>query len=112
MKRFETTLAVDHVDLSVDEAEVRGLLGPNGAGKTTLLRLLFGLVRADAGSVELFGRPLDAADPASLDGVSGFVEDPDLLPLPLGTRESRAARGAGRAGGRGVASTRCSSVSG
>ena len=84
MKRFETTLAVDRVDLSVDEAEVRGLLGPNGAGKTTLLRLLFGLIRADAGSVELFGRPLDPADPASLDGVSGFVEDPTFYPYLSG----------------------------
>jgi ABC-2 type transport system ATP-binding protein len=84
VKRFETTLAIDHVDLSVDEAEVRGLLGPNGAGKTTLLRLLFGLVRADAGSVELFGRPLDPADPGSLDGVSGFVEDPAFYPYLSG----------------------------
>jgi ABC-2 type transport system ATP-binding protein len=84
VKRFETTLAVDRVDLSVDEAEVRGLLGPNGAGKTTLLRLLFGLVRADAGSVELFGRRLDPADPASLDGVSGFVEDPTFYPYLSG----------------------------
>ncbi|HEY1590875.1 MAG TPA: ABC transporter ATP-binding protein [Solirubrobacteraceae bacterium] len=80
MKRFESTVAVDHVDLSVREGEVHGLLGPNGAGKTTLLRLLFGLVSADAGSVELFGRPLDPADPASLEGVSGFVENPTFYP--------------------------------
>ena len=80
MKRFESTVAVDHVDLSVREGEVHGLLGPNGAGKTTLLRLLFGLVSADAGSIELFGRPLDPADPASLEGVSGFVENPTFYP--------------------------------
>ena len=49
VKRFETTTAVDGVDLLVEEGEVRGLLGPNGAGKTTLLRLLFGLVAPDAG---------------------------------------------------------------
>jgi ABC-type glutathione transport system ATPase component len=40
VKRFERTLAVDHVDLEVHPGEVRGLLGPNGAGKTTLLRML------------------------------------------------------------------------
>jgi ABC-2 type transport system ATP-binding protein len=84
VKRFETTCAVDHVDLSVAEGQVHGLLGPNGAGKTTLLRLLFGLVRADEGSVELFGRRLDPTDPSSLDGVSGFVEDPTFYPYLSG----------------------------
>ena len=44
---------------SLGEGEVRGLLGPNGAGKTTLLRMLLGLVRADGGTIELFGRRLD-----------------------------------------------------
>jgi len=83
-KRFETAVALDGVDLRVDEGEVRGLLGPNGAGKTTLLRILFGLVRPDAGSVELFGRSLDPADPLSLDGVSGFVEDPSFYPYLSG----------------------------
>jgi ABC-2 type transport system ATP-binding protein len=80
VKRFETTCAVDHVDLGVEEGEVRGLLGPNGAGKTTLLRLLFGLLRADQGSVELFGRTLEGPDAVLPDGVAGFVEDPSFYP--------------------------------
>ena len=76
VKRFETTTAVDGVDLVVEEGEVRGLLGPNGAGKTTLLRLLFGLVAPDEGNVELFGRPLGTSEAINLDGVAGFVEEP------------------------------------
>ena len=80
VKRFEDTLAVDHVDLDVHPGEVRGLLGPNGAGKTTLLRMLFGLVAPDAGSIELFGRPLNPSDRLPLDGVAGFVEDPSFYP--------------------------------
>jgi ABC-2 type transport system ATP-binding protein len=80
VKRFETTVAVDRVDLVVEEGEVRGLLGPNGAGKTTLLRLLFGLVAADEGSVELFERPLGGAESINLDGVAGFVEEPTFYP--------------------------------
>jgi ABC-2 type transport system ATP-binding protein len=80
VKRFDTTCALDGVDLSVDHGEVRGLLGPNGAGKTTLLRILFGLVRPDAGAVELFDRPLDVSAPGALAGVAGFVEDPSFYP--------------------------------
>jgi ABC-2 type transport system ATP-binding protein len=84
VKRFETTCAVDDVDLSVAEGQVLGLLGPNGAGKTTLLRMLFGLVRADAGSIALFGRPLHEGDSGALDGVAGFVEEPSFYPYLSG----------------------------
>lgn len=84
VKRFGQTCALDGVDLAVDEGEVRGLLGPNGAGKTTLLRILFGLVAPDAGSVELFGRAVDAGAPDALRGVAGFVEDPSFYPYLTG----------------------------
>jgi ABC-2 type transport system ATP-binding protein len=84
VKRFESTCAVDGVDLLVGEGEVRGLLGPNGAGKTTLLRLLFGLLAPDAGDVELLGRPLGATENVSLEGVAGFVEEPAFYPYLSG----------------------------
>jgi ABC-2 type transport system ATP-binding protein len=84
VKRFDTTCALDGVDLVVHEGEVRGLLGPNGAGKTTLLRVLFGLLAPDAGEIELLGRPLGAIDAACLDGVAGFVEDPTFYPYLSG----------------------------
>jgi ABC-2 type transport system ATP-binding protein len=84
VKHFETTCALDAVDLVVEEGETRGLLGPNGAGKTTLLRILFGLVRPDAGSVELFGRGLSLTNTAALEGVSGFVEEPSFYPYLSG----------------------------
>lgn len=83
-KRFAHTVALEGVDLVIDEGEVRGLLGPNGAGKTTLLRILFGLITPDAGSVELFGRTLDIATAGALDGVAGFVEDPSFYPYLSG----------------------------
>jgi ABC-2 type transport system ATP-binding protein len=77
-KRFDAICAVDAVDLECGAGEVHGLLGPNGAGKTTLLRMLLGLVRPDAGSIELLGHPL--TDPRRLDGVAGFVEEPSFYP--------------------------------
>jgi ABC-2 type transport system ATP-binding protein len=79
-KRFEDTCAVDGVDLTVDEGEVRGLLGPNGAGKTTLLRMLLGLVRPDEGTIELFDHGPAGPHAHALDGVAGFVEEPCFYP--------------------------------
>jgi ABC-2 type transport system ATP-binding protein len=55
LKRFGTTVALDGLDLTVQTGEVHGFLGPNGAGKTTTIRVLLGLLRTDAGRVELLG---------------------------------------------------------
>ena len=54
-KSFGSTKALDGLDLAVTTGEVHGFLGPNGAGKSTTIRVLLGLLRADAGSVRLFG---------------------------------------------------------
>ena len=55
-KNFGSTRALDGLDLSVNAGEVHGFLGPNGSGKTTTIRVLLGLLRADAGHVELLGK--------------------------------------------------------
>jgi ABC-2 type transport system ATP-binding protein len=55
VKTFGRTRALDGLELTVRSGEVHGFLGPNGAGKTTTIRVLLGLLRADAGRVELLG---------------------------------------------------------
>src|SRR5262245_14710265 len=55
-KRYGTTEAVRDVSWSVASGEMFGLIGPDGAGKTTTIRLICGLLRADAGSIRVFGR--------------------------------------------------------
>ncbi len=54
-KRFGALVALDAVDLAVEEGEFFGLLGPNGAGKTTLISIIAGLTRADSGRVAVMG---------------------------------------------------------
>ena len=79
-KRYGDLVAVDDVTLQVPPGAVYGVLGPNGAGKTTFLRMLFGLIRPDAGTIRVFGRTWAADGPAALDGVAGFVESPRFYP--------------------------------
>lgn len=55
VKRFGSTMALDHVDLDIRPGEILGLLGPNGAGKTTAIRALSGLIGVDSGAIEVFG---------------------------------------------------------
>ena len=54
-KRYGETLALDALELTVQEGEVYGYLGPNGAGKTTTIRLLLGLHRPTDGHAEVLG---------------------------------------------------------
>ncbi|MCK6209476.1 ABC transporter ATP-binding protein [Georgenia sp. EYE_87] len=62
VKTFGSTRALDGLDLAVERGEVHGFLGPNGAGKSTTMRVLLGLLRADGGTVALFGAdPWDEA---------------------------------------------------
>ncbi|HVL52371.1 MAG TPA: ABC transporter ATP-binding protein [Actinomycetota bacterium] len=55
-KRYGAGVAVDGVDLQVDEGSIYGLVGPNGAGKTTLLGLVSGLRRPTSGSLHVEAR--------------------------------------------------------
>ncbi|MBB3989235.1 ABC transporter ATP-binding protein [Croceicoccus naphthovorans] len=55
VKRFDGTLAVDGVDISVPAGSIFGILGPNGAGKTTTLRMLLGIIDPDSGTRRVLG---------------------------------------------------------
>jgi ABC-2 type transport system ATP-binding protein len=75
-KRFGARVAVDNVDLCVPRGSAFGYLGPNGAGKTTLIRMLLGLTRATAGTMQLLGRPVPTERAAALARVGAIVEEP------------------------------------
>jgi len=59
-KRYGTLIALDRVDLTVEEGEVFGFLGPNGAGKSTMLNILLDFVKPTHGSVSIFGHDCQA----------------------------------------------------
>jgi spermidine/putrescine transport system ATP-binding protein len=54
-KRFNTTTACNSIDLTVNEGEFFFILGPSGCGKSTLLKIIAGLLKQDAGNIELDG---------------------------------------------------------
>ncbi|MBW8075165.1 MULTISPECIES: ATP-binding cassette domain-containing protein [Metallibacterium] len=54
-KAFGKVQAVDGIDFTARDGAITGLLGPNGAGKTTTLRMLYTLMRPDAGSIAVDG---------------------------------------------------------
>jgi branched-chain amino acid transport system ATP-binding protein len=62
-KSFGGVEAVAGVSLALARGEIRALIGPNGAGKSTLFNVLAGQLRADAGAVELDGRPITGLPP-------------------------------------------------
>ena len=77
-RRFGEKVALDDVSLTVPDGSVFGLVGENGAGKTTLIKHVLGLLRAERGSVRVFGRD-PAADPVGVLARVGYLsEDADL----------------------------------
>jgi ABC-2 type transport system ATP-binding protein len=78
-RRFDSKTALDSVTLSMPRGAVYGLVGANGAGKTTLIKHILGLLRAQTGSVRVFG--LDpVADPVGVLSRIGYLSEENDLP--------------------------------
>ena len=77
-KVFGTTIALDNVDLRVEEGRILGLIGPNGAGKTTALNAILGLTSYD-GKLTVLGRDPWSAREELMCDVS-FIADVAVLP--------------------------------
>ena len=77
-KKFSTTLAVDNLNLNVDEGEVFGFLGPNGAGKTTTVRILTSLIAPTSGSAIVNGFQVGQQDTEIRRSVGILTEAPGM----------------------------------
>src|SRR5436309_11298515 len=78
-RHFGAKTALASVSLSMSRGAVYGLVGANGAGKTTLIKHILGLLRAESGSVRVFG--LDpVADPVAVLSRIGYLSEENDLP--------------------------------
>ena len=73
-------IVIRDLSLRVGEGEIVALTGPSGCGKTTILRLAVGLLRPDAGRINVLGQAIDGIAPAEICRRVGYVpQDPDAL---------------------------------
>jgi len=86
-KSFGGLQAVDGVSFVARDGEITGLLGPNGAGKTTTLRMLYTLLRPDAGSIHVDGRDAQL-EPLAVRRTLGVLPDARGLYRRLSAREN------------------------
>ena len=77
-KKFKDVKAVDELSLNVYKGDIFGFLGPNGAGKSTTIRMLLTLIHPNAGTIRLFGKPLNEERALILRDVGAIVEKPDF----------------------------------
>lgn len=77
---FRGGVGVEKLTFRVEPGEVVALVGLNGAGKTTLMRLALGMLRPQAGTVQLFGHPLTNLPPAAWGDVGALIEVPLAYP--------------------------------
>ena len=86
-KSFGSKRAVDGVSFVARDGQITGLLGPNGAGKTTTLRMLYTLMRPDAGTIHVDGRNAQL-EPLAVRRTLGVLPDARGLYKRLTAREN------------------------
>ena len=81
-KRFGSLVAVNGVDLAVEEGEILGIIGPNGAGKSTLFNIIAGIDRPTAGAVRFRDRSIAGLGPDAVCrlGIAKTFQIPQLFP--------------------------------
>jgi simple sugar transport system ATP-binding protein len=88
-KRFGEVLANDQVNLQVRRGTIHGIVGENGAGKSTIAKIIYGLLRPDAGTILLNGTPVTWSSPAAAIAAGlGMVHQHFMLAGPYSALEN------------------------
>lgn len=74
VKKYQSVVAVDQLNLEIPKGQLFGFLGPNGAGKTTTIKLLMGLLKPTDGSITLNGLNIHE-DPVKAKAMVGYIPD-------------------------------------
>jgi len=77
-KKFSNFVALDKLDLTIEENTCVGYLGPNGAGKSTTIKILTGLIRPSSGDVSILGKDVTKDIRSALSDVGVLVEIPQF----------------------------------
>lgn len=81
-KRFGATVAVDEVDLAIAAGTVHAIVGENGAGKSTLGKIMSGVLRPDAGTLQVGGQTVHFGSPRTAleHGITTIAQELSLVP--------------------------------
>ena len=81
-KRFGGLVALNSVDICVEEGQILGIIGPNGAGKSTLLNVIAGVFRPTAGAIRFCGRNITGLSPEKVckSGIARTFQIPRPFP--------------------------------
>ena len=81
-KSFFGVVALDGMNFSMDEGEIRCLIGENGCGKSTMIKVISGFYTYDRGELEIGGRPYRRITPAESfrEGIQVIYQDFSLFP--------------------------------
>jgi len=74
VKKYQSLVAVDGLNLEIPKGQLFGFLGPNGAGKTTTIKLLMGLLKPTGGSISIGGVNIHE-DPVQAKAMVGYIPD-------------------------------------
>jgi len=77
-KSYGKTVAVNHLNITIEKGEIFGFIGPNGAGKTTTIRMMAGILEPSSGEVKIDGIPM-AENPEAVKRIVGFIPDRPFL---------------------------------
>ena len=81
-KRYGGVRALADARLECQRGRIHAVLGENGAGKSTLIKVIAGVVKPDAGTIELEGEPIVLANPAAAGraGIASVFQELSLFP--------------------------------
>ena len=85
IKTYRNQIAVNNVNIHVQQGKIYGLLGRNGAGKTTVMKMILGLTPITSGKIYVFGKEIKGNENKIYPRIGAIIEAPGFYPNLTGT---------------------------